>query len=67
VRTSGFTTPLDELFLAGPWRIAIGDGGNEIGMGSPPASLINIARRDHCATPAISPIVAGVSNWAPMR
>ncbi|MFZ0019264.1 MAG: glutamate cyclase domain-containing protein, partial [Acetobacteraceae bacterium] len=35
---SAFTTPLDELFLAGPWqRIAIGDGGNEIGMGSVPA------------------------------
>jgi hypothetical protein len=65
---SAFTTPLDELFLAGPWqRIAIGDGGNEIGMGSLPASLIG-AYVPHgesiaCATPADHLIVAGVSNW----
>ena len=42
---SAFTTPLDDLFLAGPWqRIAIGDGGNEIGMGSVPASVIGARR-----------------------
>jgi D-glutamate cyclase len=63
-----FTTPLDELFLAGPWqRIAIGDGGNEIGMGSLPASLIGayVAHGEAiaCATPADHLIVAGVSNW----
>jgi D-glutamate cyclase len=65
---SGFTTPLDELFLAGPWqRIAIGDGGNEIGMGSLPAALIgaHVAHGEAiaCATPADHLIVAGVSNW----
>jgi hypothetical protein len=65
---SAFTTPLDELFAAGPWqRIAIGDGGNEIGMGSLPASLIaaEIAHGETiaCATPADHLIVAGVSNW----
>ena len=65
---SAFTTPLDELFLAGPWRrIAIGDGGNEIGMGSLPASLIgaHVAHGEAiaCATPADHLIVAGVSNW----
>ena len=65
---SAFTTPLDELFAAGPWqRIAIGDGGNEIGMGSLPASLIaaQIAHGETiaCATPADHLIVAGVSNW----
>ena len=47
---SAFTTPLDELFLAGPWqRIAIGDGGNEIGMGSLPRVAdrrLRGARRD---------------------
>jgi hypothetical protein len=65
---SAFTTPLDDLFLAGPWqRIAIGDGGNEIGMGSLPASLIG-AHVKHgeaiaCVTPADQLIVAGVSNW----
>ena len=29
-----YTAPLDQIFTAGPWRtIAIGDGGNEVGMG----------------------------------
>jgi hypothetical protein len=65
---SAFTTPLDELFSAGPWqRLAIGDGGNEIGMGSLPASLIGAAvahgETIACATPAEHLIVAGVSNW----
>jgi hypothetical protein len=65
---SAYTTPLDDLFLAGPWtRIAIGDGGNEIGMGSVPASLIGefVAHGEKiaCATPADHLIVAGVSNW----
>jgi hypothetical protein len=65
---SAFTTPLDELFLAEPWRrIAVGDGGNEIGMGSLPASLIgaHVAHGEiiACATPADHLIVAGVSNW----
>ena len=65
---SAFTTPLDDLFLAGPWtRIAIGDGGNEIGMGSVPASIIGAfvahGERIACATPADHLIVAGVSNW----
>jgi D-glutamate cyclase len=65
---SSYTAPFDELFAAGPWEtIAIGDGGNEIGMGSLPRELI--ARRvDHgetiaCVTPARHLIVAGVSNW----
>jgi hypothetical protein len=65
---SAFTTPLDELFIAGPWtRLAIGDGGNEIGMGSVPASIIgaHVAHGETiaCATPADHLIVAGVSNW----
>lgn len=65
---SAFTTPLDDLFLAGPWRrIAIGDGGNEIGMGSVAASIIgaHVAHGEKiaCATPADHLIVAGVSNW----
>jgi D-glutamate cyclase len=65
---SAFTTPLDDLFLAGPWqRIAIGDGGNEIGMGSVPAALVgaHVAHGETiaCATPADWLIAAGVSNW----
>ncbi|HEX3411031.1 MAG TPA: glutamate cyclase domain-containing protein [Stellaceae bacterium] len=65
---SSYTAPLDELFTAGPWEtIAIGDGGNEIGMGSLPRELI-AQHVDHgetiaCVTPARHLIVAGVSNW----
>jgi hypothetical protein len=65
---SSYTAPLDKLFTAGPWdTIAVGDGGNEIGMGALPRELI--ARHiDHgatiaCVTPAQHLIVAGVSNW----
>src|SRR5918995_195414 len=37
VDVSPWTAPLDDLFLAGPWiRLAVGDGGNEIGMGKLP-------------------------------
>jgi D-glutamate cyclase len=68
VDISAYTAPLDELFTAGPWEtIAVGDGGNEIGMGS--LSRDVIARHvDHgemiaCVTPARHLIVAGVSNW----
>ena len=65
---SSYTAPLDELFTARPWEtIAIGDGGNEIGMGSLPRALI-AQHVDHgetiaCVTPARHLIVAGVSNW----
>lgn len=62
------TAPLDHVFTAGPWRtIAIGDGGNEVGMGSLPAELI--AREIPfgaviaCVTPADHLITAGVSHW----
>src|SRR6516162_2130588 len=65
---SSYTAPLDELFAAGPWEtIAVGDGGNEIGMGSLPSELI-AQHVEHgetiaCVTPARHLIVAGVSNW----
>jgi hypothetical protein len=63
-----FTAPLDELFLGGGWaRLAVGDGGNEIGMGALPRALIaqDVAHGDSiaCATAADHLIVAGVSNW----
>jgi D-glutamate cyclase len=65
---SAYTAPLDELFAAGPWQtIAVGDGGNEIGMGALPRSLIaqHVADGEAiaCVTPAQHLIVAGVSNW----
>jgi hypothetical protein len=63
-----YTTLLDDLFLAGPWdTIAVGDGGNEIGMGALPPTLIgaHIAHGSAiaCVTPAAHLIVAGVSHW----
>lgn len=63
-----FVAPLDRLFTAGPWRrIAIGDGGNELGMGSVPAALIaeHVPHGDRvgCVVPADHLIAAGVSHW----
>jgi D-glutamate cyclase len=63
-----YTAPLDDLFAAGPWdTIAVGDGGNEIGMGALPRSLIAqyVAHGETiaCVTPAQHLIVAGVSHW----
>ena len=60
--------PLDDLFAAGPWQtIAVGDGGNEIGMGALPRGLIaqHVAHGETiaCVTPARHLIVAGVSHW----
>jgi D-glutamate cyclase len=63
-----FTAKLDELFAAGPWdTIAVGDGGNEIGMGALPRALIaqHVANGETiaCVTTARHLIVAGVSHW----
>lgn len=63
-----FTAPMDHLFLGGTWaRLAIGDGGNEIGMGALPRALIaqDVAHGEAiaCATAAEHLLVAGVSNW----
>lgn len=68
VDISAHTAPMDDLFTAGPWQtLAIGDGGNEIGMGSLPRALIgrDIASGEAvaCVTPARHLVVAGVSNW----
>jgi hypothetical protein len=64
------TAPIDELFLQAPARrlptIAIGDGGNETGMGN----VIGRVRSDiphgetiGCVVGCDHLIVAGVSNW----
>ena len=65
---SAHTAPLDELFLAGPWRtVAIGDGGNEIGLGALPRSLVarhvDYGELIACVTPADYLVMAGVSHW----
>jgi hypothetical protein len=65
---SDYVAPLDRLFSAGPWRtIGIGDGGNELGMGSvPPALIAEHVRHGPtvgCVVPADHLIAAGVSHW----
>lgn len=65
---SAHTAPLDELFLAGRWRtIAIGDGGNEIGLGALPRGLVarhvEYGELIACVTPAEYLVMAGVSHW----
>lgn len=68
VDVSPWTARLDVLFEGGDWtRLAVGDGGNEIGMGKLPAGLVarhvpngaEIA----CVTSCDHLVVAGVSNW----
>jgi len=65
---SAHAAPLHQLFSAGPWRtIAIGDGGNEIGMGQVARPLIaqHVPLGDAigCVVPADFLIAAGVSHW----
>jgi hypothetical protein len=72
--------PLDDLFIAahaarakgkkgkaaGPITISIGDGGNEIGMGTAKAQLARMSplmARIACVVPADHLVVAGTSNW----
>jgi hypothetical protein len=70
VSVAAWNAPLDELFLRHgtprPITVGIGDGGNEIGMGSARrriarldalrARIATVIRADHL-------VVAGVSNW----
>ena len=68
VDVSPWTLPLDALFEGDDWvKLAVGDGGNEIGMGKLPPGLI----AEHvpngaeiaCVTSCDHLVVAGVSNW----
>jgi hypothetical protein len=62
---SAQTARIDELFLHHPATVGIGDGGNEIGMGSrydevqAAPSLV----REPCAVPVDRLVIAAVSNW----
>jgi len=65
---STFTVPLHELFSAGGWkRIGIGDGGNELGMGSLSREAVTASvpagDRIHCSIPCDHLIVSATSNW----
>lgn len=65
---SDVTAPLQDLFDAGDWvRIGIGDGGNELGMGSlsreSVAAAVPQGERIHCVVPCDHLIVSTTSNW----
>jgi hypothetical protein len=68
VDISPHTAALDEVFVAGPWNtVAIGDGGNEVGLGALPRALMaqHVAYGEliACVTPATHLVMAGVSHW----
>jgi len=61
-----FTAPLDELYMLGGKSsptFAIGDGGNEIGMGNFKEFLKEALHVEPCAVDSNYPIIASVSNW----
>lgn len=64
-----YTAPLHLLFNndGGRTTIGIGDGGNELGMGSVPRDIIRSSIRNGgkiaCQVPCDHLIVCGVSNW----
>ncbi|MET8468079.1 glutamate cyclase domain-containing protein, partial [Micromonospora zamorensis] len=63
------TAPLDRLYTSGSaFRVGIGDGGNELGMGRLPAELIGrvvaSGERIRCVVGADALLVGGTSNWA---
>ncbi len=65
---SPWTLPLDDLFTGGAWiRLAVGDGGNEIGMGKLARALIAETVPNGAAIASATTcdhlVVAGVSNW----
>ena len=66
---SAFTTPLHHLFTSeyGWYRVGIGDGGNELGMGcldrEEVAAYVPHGETIHCCVEADALMVCGVSNW----
>lgn len=67
VDIKAFTAPVDALFIKGSQTapsFGIGDGGNEVGMGSFEEVLKNKAFfDDYCIVPCDYPMIASVSNW----
>ncbi len=76
IQVTNYTAPIYQLFEREHrsdnyfFTIGIGDGGNEIGMGSIPWQVIaknitnGLGGKIACRVPADATIVAGVSNWA---
>ncbi|NCD11534.1 MAG: DUF4392 domain-containing protein [Epsilonproteobacteria bacterium] len=67
VSVKEFTAPVDELFKLGSQTapsFGIGDGGNEVGMGSFAKALENKEYfNDYCVIACDYPMIASVSNW----
>jgi hypothetical protein len=60
-----YTARVDELFLAHPATVGVGDGGNEIGMGKVAEVIPTVPSlpRDPAVTPTTHLVIASVSNW----
>ncbi|GBD10505.1 hypothetical protein HRbin23_00148 [bacterium HR23] len=60
-----YTARLDDLFTQHPATVGIGDGGNEIGMGTVAEviPLIPALPKDPAVTPTTHLVIASVSNW----
>lgn len=61
-----FTAPVDELFIIGAKTkptFAIGDGGNELGMGNFADSVQKYLSLTPCGIKSDFPVIATVSNW----
>ena len=67
VSVKEFTAPVDELFKLGSAKVpsfGIGDGGNEVGMGSFAKILQDKTFfYDYCVVSSDYPMIASVSNW----
>ncbi|RME88896.1 MAG: DUF4392 domain-containing protein [Planctomycetota bacterium] len=60
---SSHTAKLDLFFEMAIPNLAIGDGGNEIGMGNIFEQLCDLGLKEPCITPTDILILAGTSNW----
>jgi hypothetical protein len=66
VSVTEFTAPVDDLFELGAKTkptFAIGDGGNELGMGNFTESVTKYLSLNPCTISSDFPIIATVSNW----
>ena len=62
---TAYNARIDHLFTDHPYSVGIGDGGNEIGMGSLASEIPSIPTlvKLPCVTSTTKLIVTSVSNW----
>jgi len=66
VNIAEYTAPIDELFMLGDKTkptYAVGDGGNEVGMGNFRKDIVEHLALVPCVVNCDFPIIASVSNW----